>query len=718
MQEVPPVSHGLAFLIGSGRGGSCRTSVPKYKGVIQVRAVARTMRAGDFMQQVDVAKSDPDHSALPADPPSSVEQGVANGANLGKARRQPSNQQTLHLDPPRRQATAVPRDIQAIYDTPIPSSRTGALFNAHSYPTKINPTAAMACVLAHTDPGDVVFDGFAGSGATGIAAALCGMPDPGSRATLETRIPGVQWGARNAVLYDLSELACFISNSLLNSPDPIEFESSAKSLLNELRSELSWMYAAKDPEGAPGEARHLLWTENLLCPACGEATTFWEAAVELEPARIKELAQCPKCGEQFKAGSADRVTEVYWDDLLRAEREKRLRSACFVYGISGRRRWKREIQEQDLDVLHRVGEHELPSSIPVVRMMRSADERWGYMHRRGYHFGVEYVHDFYTRRNLVAVGKAWELIAGYPEHLQDALRFWVSSYNASHSTLMTRVVCKKSSEDFVLSGAQPAALYIGGLPVEKNVIAGLQRKLPTISSAFAQLYESTSSISVQCGSSLSTSLPDASVDYIFTDPPFGDNIQYSEVNFISEAWLGRFTDADEEAVVSPTQGKSVTEYGQLLKGAFVEAYRVLKPGKFMTVAFHSTQPDVWEALRNGWEVAGFEVVTTSILDKEQTSFKQTTTQGAAQKDPLILLRKSSAGTPAEPVSSPTALDYWAVIDSRVSSQEIPRSLKTKRHLFSYLVTVCLERGAPIPFTASDFYAELGRRYPSLHEPEE
>jgi hypothetical protein len=225
------------------------------------------------------------------------------------------------LKQPDVRAVAVP----AIYGDPIPSKRAGALFNAHSYPTKINPLAVMACILAHTKPGDVVFDGFAGSGATGLGATLCGHADDSSRAALEARIPDAEWGERNAVLYDVSELAAFITRSLLDAPDPAEFAQSAGTLLERLRGELSWMYEAVDPEGVPGRVRHVLWTEHVLCPGCKSATSFWEAAVEIDPARIKDVAGCPHCGETFKAGLAKRVTEPYRDELLQEQRERRLR---------------------------------------------------------------------------------------------------------------------------------------------------------------------------------------------------------------------------------------------------------------------------------------------------------------------------------------------------------------------------------------------------------
>lgn len=633
--------------------------------------------------------------------------------DMRRSKRQPATQATIFDlgEPPA--SLAVPNQagrISALYDAPIPSSRRGALFNAHSYPTKINVTAAIACILAHTEPGDVVFDGFAGSGVTGLAAALCGHADLETRNFIESTLPSAVWGERDSVLYDLSVLAAFIADSLLNPPDPDEFAEAAASLAAAAELELGWMYAAKGPNGEPGTIRHTLWTEHLVCPECGMSTSFWEAAVRTEPPTITEAAVCRCCSAAFPTASAKRLTEAYDDDLLNQSRERRVRTPAFVYGISGRSRWKREATLADLDFADQISQLPIPPTVPVVRMLNTEEERWGHMFRRGYHFGIQYVHDFYTRRNLVAVSRAWELVSDYPEHLQQALRFWISSYNATHSTLMTRIVCKRSAKDFVLTGAQPAALYVGGLPVEKNVFLGLRRKIATITSAFRETSERSNRSDVFCGSSLAVGLPDGSVDYVFTDPPFGDNIQYSEVNFISEAWLGRFTNAEDEVVINPVQGKSVDDYGELLSAAFSEAYRILKPGKYMTVAFHSTQPAVWEVLRAGWERAGFQIVTTSILDKSQTSFKQTTTEGAVQKDPLVLLRKPTDATVIDLTVHRSEVDYWKAIERRIIHLSDHPTLRSKRHLFSYLITYCLEHGLPIPHSAEEFYAALETRF--------
>ena len=72
-------------------------------------------------------------------------------------------------------------------------------------------------------------------------------------------------------------------------------------------------------------------------------------------------------------------------------------------------------------------------------------------------------------------------------------------------------------------------------------------------------------------------LQDNSIDYVFTDPPFGANINYSEMNFLWESWLEEFTDNAEEAIVNKIQHKNNDDYGNIMCRAISEIYRVLKP---------------------------------------------------------------------------------------------------------------------------------------------
>ena len=66
------------------------------------------------------------------------------------------------------------------------------------------------------------------------------------------------------------------------------------------------------------------------------------------------------------------------------------------------------------------------------------------LYRSGYHQGISHLHHFYIRRNLIVFSTLWRLTASSP--LRDVLRFWLLSYNASHATIMTRVVGSQSSK--------------------------------------------------------------------------------------------------------------------------------------------------------------------------------------------------------------------------------------------------------------------------------
>jgi len=178
------------------------------------------------------------------------------------------------------------------------------------------------------------------------------------------------------------------------------------------------------------------------------------------------------------------------------------------------------------------------------------------------------------------------------------------------------------------------------------------------------------------------------------------------VNFINEAWLGQLTDATEEAIVSPHQKKTVDDYQLLLRRAFQEARRVLRPDGCATVAFHSASAGVWNALRSACEDAGFHVAGTSILDKTQASFKQVRTNGAVKGDPLILLSKRPAS------GNGREAEVWAVtkeLVKRAAKSNDPAEA-TPQRLYSRLVGRYLAAGQSVPIDAGDFYRGFQERH--------
>ena len=129
---------------------------------------------------------------------------------------------------------------------------------------------------------------------------------------------------------------------------------------------------------------------------------------------------------------------------------------------------------------------------------------------------------------------------------------------------------------------------------------------------------------INTGTTASLPLPDASIDYIFTDPPFGENIYYADLNFLVESWHGVTTDAQPEAIIDRFKKKALPEYQHLMQRCFAEYHRVLKPGRWMTVVFSNSQASVWNAIQVALQQAGFVVAEVTALDKKQGSYRQVT----------------------------------------------------------------------------------------------
>jgi len=391
--------------------------------------------------------------------------------------------------------------------------------------------------------------------------------------------------------------------------------------------------------------------------------------------------------------ATERSTETVYDELLNKEFEQRKRRPVWVYGSTDKANWSREPIADDFRALDKVREQAIPPEVPLCEIP------WGDLYRRGYHKGITYLHHFYTRRNLIVFAHLWRMTTDSSPPLKDALRFWLLSYNASHSTIMTRIVAKSGQKDMVVTSAQPGVLYVSGLPVEKNLLSGLRRKLNTISKAFETIHGTKGKVTVHQKSSCHVDLPDHSIDYAFTDPPFGGNIPYAEINFLNEGWLNRFTDRAEEAIISRSQGKGLSEYESLVTSALSEVRRILKPDGRLTVVFHSATAKVWNSLQNAYTNAGFAVEEVGVLDKTQGSFKQVTTSGAVKGDPVLLLQK------ARRAQGSVDTDVWQVAEAICQSADNAgdESERTVQRLYSRLVSHFLSNHVPVPIDAESFY---------------
>lgn len=233
------------------------------------------------------------------------------------------------------------RALGSLYDEPLPAKRTGALFTAFPYPTKISPEAIALFIAAHTKPGDTIFDGFAGSGTAGLAALLCEKPTADMRERARRLVLDVQWGPRHAVLYEIGVLGAFVGQTLTNPPDPKAFRRAADEMLRAAEEKDGWLYSAEDPHSRDAAIRYIIWSDELICPACRRKATLWDTCVSFKPAAIASDFACPSCRHKTPLDRIERSTQRVYDDLLGDYRSVRSRRPVRIHGVTGKKTWAR-----------------------------------------------------------------------------------------------------------------------------------------------------------------------------------------------------------------------------------------------------------------------------------------------------------------------------------------------------------------------------------------
>ncbi|HXX72948.1 MAG TPA: DNA methyltransferase [Candidatus Acidoferrales bacterium] len=109
-------------------------------------------------------------------------------------------------------------------------------------------------------------------------------------------------------------------------------------------------------------------------------------------------------------------------------------------------------------------------------------------------------------------------------------------------------------------------------------------------------------------------IPDATVDAVITDPPYGGNVNYAELSDFWYVWLssGRTIDKKGEAVINRTQEKSIEEYQRHLESVFKECYRVLKRGSYFVSTFNSKDSRIVASFILAASVAGFTLLPDGV----------------------------------------------------------------------------------------------------------
>ena len=260
-----------------------------------------------------------------------------------------------------------------------------------------------------------------------------------------------------------------------------------------------------------------------------------------------------------------------------------------------------------------------------------------------YYYGVENVDDLFTKRNLWALAAMRSAISRVEnDAVRDALMFGLTGITLNSSKMYKE---RESGR-----GISNGTYYVPQISREMVVTNGYDYKIETqLIPAFAELAgvdPGHACISTQSCTDLAA-VPSNSIDYIFTDPPYAEKVQYGELNFVWEAWLDFDTSwHDEEIIVNDVRGKTAADWAAMMKKAMSECYRVLKPGRWLSLCYHDTSEGTWAMVQDLMAEVGFVVDksgSTLFIDAKQKSYNQRTADKATKRDLVINLRKPMAG---------------------------------------------------------------------------
>jgi len=518
-------------------------------------------------------------------------------------------------------------DVPA-FDEPITTTKATAIYNMHTYWSKKPHDAIRQYIRHYTEEGDLVLDPFCGSGGTALAALMEG---------------------RKAIAIDRSPAATFITKNYCTPVDPDELQAAFEELKAKVKPEIDWLYETRcDRCGGKATTAYTIYSQVFQCPRCLEKVPLFDC-VEMEgqtkAGKLKKITVCPHCyargheeeistrSKQF--GAIPVMVSYLCEGNCKPKRDERRYNDCDLK--------KREYFEKyDLGKIKDIKNKQIPYWYPPNKMMNVEDDSipWGDNWRPGRNFRT--VAELFTKRNLWALSILFSKIDKYPEQFRDILRFSLSSFLLNLSKLY---------KFRVTGGGQPTGnYYIPQINRENEAWSAFERKFSDIVNGSKVISRTINPeeviVSTQSAVSLN-SIPTNCVDFIFTDPPYAGKYQYGELNFIWEAWLGVDTHWHaEEIIVNEFLGKSEIDWADMMLQAMKESYRVLKPGRWISLCYHDTAEGTWAIVQDFMAQAGFIPDTSDsalFIDTSQKTYNQTQGDQVNRRDLVINFRKPMPG---------------------------------------------------------------------------
>jgi DNA modification methylase len=507
------------------------------------------------------------------------------------------------------------------FDQPITTTKATAIYNMHTYWSKKPHDAIQQYIRHYTQPGDLVLDPFCGSGGTALAALMEG---------------------RAAIAIDLSPAATFITKNYCTPVDVDELQQAFEELTAKVKPEMDWLYETRcDRCDGHATTSYTVYSQIFQCPKCLEKFPLSDCP-EIEShtsaGKPKKVRVCPFCIKQNHAevirsqskkyGYMPVLVSYLCNEGCKPQRNER------KYNDTNPKKMN-YFNKFDLEKINQIEKKEIPYWYPSNYSMEGFDR---YQRDALWNYGISEVADLFTKRNLWALA-IFNHFAKTSQYANELL----FSINASILGLSRMV---RESNTATMAGTY----YIPQISKEVHVPSSVGNKIKIANKGRQNYIESFNSADVLISTESAVNLkeiPNQSIDYIFTDPPYSGTVQYAELNYVWEAWLGFNTDWHEnEIIVNESRCKDEFNWANLMIQAMSECYRVLIPGHWISLCYHDTSEGTWQLLQDIMAEVGFiseESDQVLFIDAGQKSYNQLTADKATKRDLVINFRKPRPG---------------------------------------------------------------------------
>jgi len=456
----------------------------------------------------------------------------------------------------------------------IPPESHPSYYLIHKYWARKPSNVVRSYIEYYTERGDVVLDPFAGSGVTLVESLLCG---------------------RRAVAVDLNPVACLIMEA---SVTPVDFDlvqHHYEELEHHIEPYISDLFQTDCRRcGSPAIATHFVWGGVYECIQCKQRVHAGNGTEQ------KRSLSCSNCGSRMRSSTPlvdEELRGVWW--------------RCNNCG--NRMVLKAPPLPRDLDNARAASTNvdQLPT--------------WNFIqNKRTLAWPGMTIRDLFSSRNFLVLSKMRDYIDNIENpQLRKLFQLVFTSSVAQASKLVAfRGGLTTGGPAWTVSGFWIPSVhfeinawtcfanrYHKMIRGKRHLEKQLDKTSPAKAECFADMSTASSWMVLQQSADKLINIPDNSVDYIFTDPPYGDSVPYLEYATLWAPWFRMPLDYDNEIVISDSKvrNKTPSDYKRRLALAFKQAHRVLKPEAWMSVTFNNRQIDVWEIVVSSIREAGFEV---------------------------------------------------------------------------------------------------------------